>query len=73
MYQKKGQRLVEFPRKRPRGRMRGIFGVPGLQLQVSILVFPMNNGFNNLFYRDLHLMQVPKTLQVILILIMKIV
>jgi histone-lysine N-methyltransferase MLL3 len=35
MYQKKGQRLVEFPRKRPRGRMRGIFGVPGLGLQVS--------------------------------------
>lgn len=35
MYQKKGQRLAEFPRKRPRGRMRGIFGVPGLGLQVS--------------------------------------
>lgn len=38
IYQKKGQRLVEFPRKRPRGRMRGIFGVPGLGLQVSLLL-----------------------------------
>ncbi|XP_050538533.1 histone-lysine N-methyltransferase 2D-like isoform X4 [Daktulosphaira vitifoliae] len=33
IYQKKGQRLADFPRKRPRGRMRGIFGVPGLGLQ----------------------------------------
>lgn len=39
MYQKKGQRQVEFPRKRPRGRMRGIFGVPGLGLQVCVVIF----------------------------------
>lgn len=39
MYQKKGQRQVDFPRKRPRGRMRGIFGVPGLGLQVNTTYF----------------------------------
>lgn len=48
MYQKKGQRVVEFPRKRPRGRMRGIFGVPGLGLQVSVVQFCVITVVNNL-------------------------
>lgn len=35
-YQKKHQRFTEFGRKRgPKAKMRGIFGVPGLGLQVS--------------------------------------
>lgn len=39
-YQKKQQRFNEFGRKRiPKAKMRGIFGVPGLGLQVGS-VFP---------------------------------
>lgn len=35
-YQKKQQRMSEFGRKRiPKAKMRGIFGVPGLGLQVQ--------------------------------------
>jgi len=39
-YQKKNQRMVEFGRKRgTKSKMRGLFGVPGLGLQVNICFF----------------------------------
>ena len=40
-YQKRNQKIPEFGRKRcSKSKMRGVFGVPGLGLQVGIKIVP---------------------------------